>query len=264
MIRAAAIGLAVLTGLLGSVPASACPAPAPELLFHSCWGPARAELLLVPDEVPPPLGEADRRLTVTGVYTGRDTRPGGSPNPVGLFVDGGQVVNPTLARMDGVLLIEPGSGRATLHHRARVAIGGRRHDLTDPAARARFAAEAAAAGLSVAQSHLLIVDGRLDVRARRDAPRFVRRMLFEDAHGFGIWQGSGVLTLFEAAEAIRRALAPRMALNLDMGSYDYCRFEGPGGARDCAEVPHRPMRDYSNLIAVTWTAAPAEAPASGG
>lgn len=245
MIRAAAL-LAVLSAV---GPADACPAPAPGLLMHSCWGEARAELLLVPDEaLAPPEADAER-WTVTGAYTGRDTRAGGSPNPVGLFVDGGHVVNQTLAPMDGILLIA--DGRLSLHHRARVPWNGTVVDLSAPSARVRFAREAAADGVSVAQSHLIIVDGRLDVRDRPDAPRFTRRMLFEDAHGFGLWQSAAALTLHDAGAELIDGYAPRMALNLDMGSYDLCIWEIRDESRNCGYVPRRPMQDFSNLLAVT-------------
>lgn len=246
MIRAGIL----FAGLLWACSAHACPEPAPDLLFHSCWGEARATLVLRPDEPVPARPSDAEQLTVTGVYTGRDTRPNGSPNPVGLFIDGGAVINPTLARMDGILVIEP-SGALGLHHRERVPFDGAVVDLTNPSARITFAQAAAAQGLSVAQSHLLVVDGRLDVRDREGAPRFVRRLLFTDDHGFGLWQSGTAQTLFEAGKQIVNRLAPRMALNLDMGSYDICRRENAVNYSDCAHVPPRSAADYSNLLVMT-------------
>ncbi|MEM9145469.1 MAG: hypothetical protein AAGC57_04660 [Pseudomonadota bacterium] len=250
MIRPAAL----LAATLWAAPAEACPPPAPDLLAHSCWGKATADLMLLPQDHSPPLAADAQRWTVTGVYTGRDRRPDGAPNPVGLFVDGGTAVNTTLARMDGVLILD--QGRPSLHHRARVQLGGRRYDLTDPAVRMAFAIRAAADGLSVAQSHLIVVDGQLDTRPRQDAPRFVRRMLFEDAFGFGLWQSRGALSLHDAGAAILAEYAPRMALNLDMGSYDFCEAERAGAARDCGGVPRRARADFSNWLAVTLVPAP--------
>lgn len=227
-------------------PAASCPGPPPGLLLHSCTGGTEAALLLLPEDGVP-AGAAGQVLLVTGAYTATDRRPGDLPKPVGLFVHGGRVVNPNLGRMDGVLVIDP-AGRPSLHHRARVPLAGALHDLTDPAARAVFAGAAAAAGLSVMQSHLLIVDGQVDVRPQEDAPRFLRRILFTDAGGFGLWQSRGAVTLHEAAETLLREHAPRMALNLDMGSYDYCWRLGAGIAEPCGLLGLADTGRLSNLL----------------
>lgn len=248
MIRPGALAAALAVALaLSAASALACPAPSPELLFHSCWGEGRARVLLLPeDSLPDPVTAAEH-LLVTGAYTATDTRDGGLAKPVGLFVHGGRVINPNLARMDGVLVVDP-AGTLSLHHRAAVPLGGHSHDLRTLAERQAFAAAASAAGLSVLQSHLLIGDGRLDVRPVPDAPRAVRRMLFTDADGYGIWQPPGLLTLHEAAEALVAAHAPRMALNLDMGGHDYCWRHGPEGARSCGLLGRDETATLSNLI----------------
>ena len=130
----------------------------------------------------------------------------------------------------------------------RVPLDGQRYDLTEPPARAAFTRAAAAAGLSVLQSHLLIVDGALDIRPRADAPMFVRRILFADAHGFGLWQSRWPMTLHGAAEKLALSLAPRMALNLDMGSFDYCwRIEEARHTR-CGFLARTDTAKLSNLL----------------
>ena len=185
-------------------------------------------------------------LTVTGAYTGKDRRDGDLPNPVGLFIDNGKVINPTLARMDGVLLID--ADVLSLQHRERVAIGGARYALGDPAARRAFAERAADAGLSVAQSHLVIVEGALDARPVEDAPVAVRRLLFTDAHGYGVYQSPEAMTLFDGAEALKAELAPEMALNLDMGSYDYCVATEGYSLTNCGVLGVDDTGRLSNLL----------------
>ncbi len=239
-----ALALAALLAAAGGGASAACPPLSETLLLHSCHGGARAGLLLLPDE---PLPEDGPALLVTGAYTGTEARASGAPKPVGLFVDGGRVVNPNLARMDGILLIDA-AGRLALHHRARVPLGGAAHDLRDPAARARFARAAAAAGLSVMQSHLLIVEGRLDVRPREGAPLAPRRILFTDGQGFGLWQSAEPMTLHAAAAALAAAHAPEMALNLDMGSHDYCWRLLAGRAERCGLVGRTDLARFSNLL----------------
>lgn len=235
-----------------AAPAAACPAPGPELLFHSCWGKARLVVALLPEDLPlPPAPAAARRLVVTGTYTAREPRADGSPKPVGLFVHRGRVINPNLGRMDGVLIVDPADGRPVLHHRTAVPLGGRRYDLTRLEERRAFLAAAAAAGLSALQSHLLIVEGRVDVRDQEGAPVFVRRIFFSDAEGFGIYQTPAPLTLRGAAERLSATLAPRMALNLDMGSYDYCLASGDGVEATCGLLGAGDTAKLSNLLALT-------------
>jgi len=250
---AALMAFAMVLQMLWPAPeAMACPPASGELRFHSCWGKGRLAVLLLPDDLPiSPIPAVRLRLVVTGAYTARDTRGDGLPKPVGLFVHGGRVINPNLGRMDGVLISDPGSGRPTLHHRSRLPLGNRIYDLSQLTERRAFLANAAAAGVSVLQSHLLIVDGRIDVHQTDDAPIFVRRMLFTDADGFGIYQTRAAVTLRTAAEQLASQLAPTMALNLDMGSYDYCREANSGIEIGCGVLARDNTDKLSNLLVLT-------------
>jgi len=244
-------GLALLV-TLGAAPAAACPLPSDKLLFHSCWGQGRLAVVLLPEDLPlPEAAPQGRRLVVTGAYTARESRGDGLAKPVGLFVHDGAVINPNLGRMDGMLVVDPADGAPELHHRERVALDGRDYDLTVLGQRRAFVTEASAHGLSVLQSHLLIVDGRIDVRQQDDAPAYVRRMLFVDEAGFGLYQTRWPVTLHEAARRLGQALAPRMALNLDMGSYDYCQRAEGGAEASCGRLDRDDTGKLSNLLALT-------------
>jgi hypothetical protein len=250
MIRGLA-GLALLA-TLGAAPAAACPPPSDKVLFHSCWGQGRLAVVLLPEDLPlPEAAPQGRRLVVTGAYTARDSRGDGLAKPVGLFVHGGAVINPNLGRMDGVLLVDPDNGAPELHHRARLALGGRDYDLTVLDQRRAFLAEASARGLSVLQSHLLIIDGRVDVRQQDDAPVYVRRMLYVDDEGFGLYQTRWPVTLHDAARQLAEALAPRMALNLDMGSYDYCQRTEAAAEAGCGRLDRDDTGKLSNLLVLS-------------
>jgi len=255
MIRRLAALLALATGLGLSTPAGACPEPNANLLFHSCWaGRAHARLLLLPEELPLPGagGLPDGlRVTVTGAYTGTERRAGGAPNPVGLFVNEGHVVNRNLGRMDGVLIIDPADGEPRLHHREHVRMGEHAYNLTELAQRRAFLGRAADLGLSVMQSHLLVVDGRVDVRPQEGAPVFLRRMLFTDALGFGLYQTRWPVTLHDAAQDIVSALAPDMVLNLDMGSFDFCRRVEAGLEASCGSLRLEDIGKLSNLLVLS-------------
>lgn len=242
---------ALLAATLYAPPAHACPTPTPELLFHSCWGAAQADVHLLPDDPPtlPGEGSPGRWLAVTGAYTGKDARADGAPNPVGLFIDGGRLIQPNLARMDGVLVVGALSRSLALHHRERVRLGGKRFDLSKIEERRAFTDAAADAGISVIQSHLLIVDGRPDVRPTSNAPMFVRRLLFTDRDGYGVWESPRAMTLFEATRALEAAQGPDMALNLDMGSYDYCWMLADGALSSCGFLGRDDTGRLSNLLA---------------
>ena len=233
-------------------PAVACPEPGEGVMFHSCWGEARLELMLLPEDLPLPEPPAEGlRLVVTGAYTGTDTRAGSAPNPVGLFLHEGEVVNRNLGRMDGILVVEPAAGQPAFHHRARVRLGDRAYDLRQLDQRRAFVEAAAARRLSVMQSHLLIAGGQVDVSPQEGAPAHVRRVLFSDAHGFGVWQTPGPMTLHDATIAIDQRLAPEMAMNLDMGSYDFCRRAEAGAETACGGLSAEGTAKLSNLLLLT-------------
>lgn len=231
----------------------ACPdAAALGVLFSSCGGDARATALLLPEDLSA-LAPAQPGLVVTGAYTGAEKREGGMPKPVGLFIRAGEIVSREFAPMDGVLLIDA-EGRPELYHREAVAFGPRVWRLDDREERAAFIAAAEAAGASVAQSHLIVVDGAADVAGRENAPRFRRRAFVTHPDGWwGIWDsGARRLTLREAALEIERALGADMALNLDMGSYDYCvAVSAEGAAEICGALGAGQTARLSNLLAVS-------------
>lgn len=237
----------LLSGLLAAAPAAAglCARSDPALLWAACAGGARAELLLLPEDS----GETPAQaLDVTGGYTAVDRRKDGSPKPVGLFVRKGEVVGHEYVRFDGVLLIDA-AGAPRILYRRRAAFGGARYDLDDPDRRAAFVEAVSAAKGSLLQTHLLIVDGEIDAFESEGAPRFRRRVLFETEAGeIGVFDsGARALTLAEAAAEVAGTFHPRMAINLDMGSYDFCRL----GPQNCGLLTYGEMGKLSNILRLT-------------
>jgi hypothetical protein len=244
----AGLASGIVLATLAGAPAAACPDESERLLFHSCHGAATVELLLLPEEgaalASPPDGTS---LAVTGGYTGTDSRTEGHPNPVGLFVDNGRIVSPNLARMDGILVIGR-DGRPRIHRSTHVPLRDGFADLTDPDQRLDLAAWAAEQGLSVMQSHLLITGGRLDIRPQLDAPKARRRLLFTDRHGWGVYQSSEALTLFDAAFELQQRYRPMMAINLDMGSFDYCVAAAEAASESCGVIDPAQTGKLSNVL----------------
>lgn len=190
--------------------ASACTAEG--VIFYD--NDPRVSIHVVPDDLPL---DDTRGITVTGAYTGTEQRAAGGALPVGFFLRDGEVINRNGSRMDGVLLIDADGARIT----RRDAIG-----IDSAEGRQAFAEQAAGQGVSLLQSHLLVSEGELDIHPIDGAPRFTRRVLFQTGEGMGIWQSPQPLTLYAAAVAVERACAPDMAMNLDMGSFDYCTSDG--------------------------------------
>ncbi len=235
-----------LCGLLLAEPALArCGADAPGVLFGGCARDMTAALRLVPEGgITEREAEAQPRVTVTGSYTSGERR-----EPEGLFIVAGEALDPHPQGWDGVAVIDAG-GRLSLHYARRVDMGDLRFDLRRPASRRAFARMAAARGWSAFQSHLLVIDGRVDTRPRDGAPRFARRLLYTRADGgLGLYE-TPPMTLHDAALAIERDLAPVMAFNLDMGSYDYCRLDGPV-PRDCGALGAGQTAKLSNLLTLS-------------
>lgn len=236
------LAAALLAATLVASPAFACEKPDdPGLLFWSCN--AEAAVLLLPEDAGAPPVEPGL-LTVTGAYTATDRRDEQRPKPVGLFARAGEVVSREYVRFDGVLTIE--DRRPALHYRRDVGLAGRRFDLEDAEQRTAFMDAARDAGASVLQSHLLIVRGRVDTSPVEGAPSFRRRILFETGDGgVGVWDSSPrALTLDEAAREVAERFAPVMALNLDMGSYDFCLK----GATLCGALVYAQTGKLSNML----------------
>lgn len=241
---------AVFVVVAGQSQAASCPSPGDGLLLDSCGTPTRADLLLLApgDGVPSELIDEDKTtLIVTGAYTS-----GEKIEPEGFVLDHGTPYDPYIQGWDGLLLITP-QGELSLHHVARVKFRGSLSNLRDRAQRRAFVARARQLGLSAIQSHLLITDGKLDVRNVAGAPRFRRRIVFsyEDG-GYGIFDsGPRALTLFEAANEVASQYDPHMAFNLDMGSYDYCAMTREGQTSDCGSLDRSRTAKLSNILVFT-------------
>lgn len=224
-------------------------APPPQvLLIERRAGEARARILFLPDDADAVRRVADpgaTRLTVTGAYSSGDRF-----GPEGFVMRRGQALNPAPQGWDGLLLVDA-SGRASLHDVSRVRLGERRFNLRDRTDRRAFLSAAGRAKLSAIQSHLLINEGALDLRPIADAPRFRRRLLFETQDGrIGVFDTSPrIATLYEAAAALLAALPQaRMALNLDMGAYDFCERRIGPERRSCGLVAKIEHQKLTNLI----------------
>lgn len=211
---------------------------------------ASAQLIFLPDgaeQLDAPLKNGERRVLMTGAYSSGDRFA-----PEGFVLQKGDASLARLQRWDGLLLIDE-TGRVSLHDVSKVAYQDRRWNLREKPERKAFLRLARREGLSAVQSHLLINDGALDLKDAKDAPRFRRRLLFETRDGrIGVYDSSPrILTLYEAAIALKDAADPRFALNLDMGNYDYCETQSTEGSRLCGLLNRAGIDKLTNVLAIT-------------
>lgn len=243
--------LAALLLIMSPAWATAAPGPCiegPGVVASVCPGAGRADILLLPEDIWRMDGAAPGAVTVTGAYTGTDTRATGAPKPVGVFIVRGERISLELARMDG-LLVTGADGAARISTVADARIGDQAFDLKTLAGRVAFARRAEDVGASAFQSHLLIRDGALDLRAVDGAPVARRRVLFQRADGaLAIWEGQGATTLFAAASALMADHAPVMALNLDMGGHDFCEVVAANGPAPCGLLTRSGLPRMSNVL----------------
>lgn len=195
----------------------ACPTSF-SLLINSCKTPITAQLRVLPNDAK--LDE-QHLLSVTGAYSSGDRF-----GIEGLVIHNGKLISRRYQSWDGVLVIDS-QGVPKLFNAHDVLVENIRYNLKEKASREQFIKKAIASDLSVIQSHLLISNGELDLNEVDNAPRFKRRLLVSFADGnFAIWETKQSETLYDAAANLLQEVAPEMALNLDMGAYDYCK-KGP-------------------------------------
>ena len=226
--------------------ALACPDD-PRLLAFSCAQPVSVHLHALEQGEVAPETPPDT-LVVTGTYSSGDRY-----GIEGLAIVSGRVVSSRFQGWDGLAIFSP-AGEVSLHNVVRVPLGATTFNLRDTRQRETFVSQAEAAGLSVIQSHLLISDGRLDVRDIPDQPRYRRRILFStEAGDVGTFDTSpAALTLFDAATALEELARPVMALNLDMGAYDYCSRNDKGKLQDCGLLQRDRTDVLTNILTIRY------------
>lgn len=244
MMRTLCASMAALAFWSGAAEA-ACPAPQPSLIFASCAGTTHTELILLePGAGVPEVSDSGTELIVTGTYTS-----GEKVEPEGFVLDRGDAYDPYVQGWDGLLLLSE-HGLLTIAHVERVPLGEKTYNMRDRDERREFVEQSTNQKYSAIQSHLLIVDGEVDVRDQPAAPRFRRRIIFSDAEGhYGVYDSAPrTQTLFEAATEVAARFAPEMAFNLDMGSYDYCSLTVEGLDVPCGVLSREQTGKLSNVL----------------
>jgi len=218
-----------------------------DTLFSSCEGSVNAELLVLPQEPGTTSDAASRIVTVTGTYSSGDRF-----GIEGLALKNGQVISSRFQGWDGGLLITR-DGTPSIANVARLNLLNESYNLKNKTERTAFVNAAKTEQASFIQSHLLITDGRLDTREVEGAPKFQRRILYSDKMGALSLYDSGTrrLTLFEAAKELHETHKAHMALNLDMGSYDFCEITTLDSVKICGVLASSEDSRLTNLLRFT-------------
>ncbi|GHA61219.1 hypothetical protein GCM10008927_28330 [Amylibacter ulvae] len=202
-----------------------CVAPSDNFIAWDCAPSGHVSIHVVPDD-----GNIwDRRptpkLAVTGTYSSADRF-----GIEGLAIRNGNIISRRYKSWDGILLIN--RGKPHIFNSTSVRLSGRKFNLKNSTSRDAFIALAKRKSIDLIQSHLLINNGRIDVRDQPNQPKFKRRLLVQTDAGFGVYETDRPKTLFETARDMAALFDPQMALNLDMGAYDYCMK----GAANCGKL----------------------------
>ncbi len=238
-------------GWLGALASATDPVRADALLTPTARDAISAEILFLPEDtagLDAAPSDDSQRLTITGAYSSGDRFA-----PEGFVIRNGDATHPWPQGWDGLLLID-GEGRLSLHDVSSVRVDNQVFNLRKKNRREPFLDLAAQQGFTAVQSHLLINEGALDLEPVEGARKFRRRLLFEMPDGrIGIWDTSPrMVTLYEAAAELNEAEAPRFALNLDMGAYDFCeKRTGAAEPERCGILTRSGLSKLTNLLTLT-------------
>lgn len=163
------------------------------------------------------------RLVLSGTYTS----PLGMP--VGLNVLRGEVINPAIQKFDGLILLDR-EGQISLTH-----IDHLEYNLKPYRIRSSFSdyksflQKASKDRLSVLQSHLILNHGNILIQDNANGRKMRRRVLFATSDG-GIHIYDSFEkdhSLFDAAKFVKDTYAAQIAINLDMGDFNFCTLNTP-------------------------------------
>jgi len=151
----------------------------------------------------------------TGAYTSSFKRP------VGIFSINGKILNPAIRNWSGLFVVK--DGVAQLMDASNINIGFKKLNILKSIDDLKiFFDWIQKNNLSVLQSHLIVNNGKIAVKKKKDN-FFRRRVIFEDKNGIlHIYDSlNKKLTLFELSNILVNNYHVEKAINLDMGTYDY-------------------------------------------
>ncbi|MEO0896735.1 MAG: hypothetical protein AAFY71_10080 [Bacteroidota bacterium] len=193
-----------------------------------------------------PLQQSDHRLIMTATYTS----PYGMPT--GLCISGGKVINPFLQKWDGMILIQ--NGKIRLAHIDQLPLPFSQIDIKrDYNHYKAFLEMATTSQMTVLQSHLLVDRGKVAVGGNSSARKMRRRVIFQTKdQGLHIYDSmDDLLSLKECAEILVNQYKANVAINLDMGGYNFfTHIKKNGQTEDLSELFQGVI--LSNLLVIDY------------
>jgi hypothetical protein len=188
------------------------------------------------------------RLIVTGTYT--------SPfnTPVGLTINQGKVLNPALQKWDGILVIDY-NGKAHItdinHLMYNFTLFDIRNSYKDYLT---FFQIAQVNKLTIIQSHLIISNGNILIdKQNLKREKFRRRVIFQTKdNALYVYDSfKQRLTFYKLAQILKNKYNAKIALNLDMGTYNYAvLYENNREKKNYSELGSRVI--LSNFLVIDY------------
>jgi hypothetical protein len=165
-----------------------------------------------------PLGTKSNRIVMAGGYTAPDSLPDG------LTIVNGTVVNPTLQKFDGLIIIHP-NHQIELTNVDNIRLNETvLHLKSNPTDLTTLLNIATKNKISILQSHLLLDKGMILIGEKASTRVFRRRVIFQTSdHQLYVYDSLDKKeTLLETATRLKQQFGANTAINLDMGTYNYC------------------------------------------
>jgi len=164
--------------------------------------------------------ESKNRIILTGTYT--------SPFaiPTGLCIINGEIINPALQKWNGLLILNKdrqlniySADDLTVDFKD-LKIKTNYNDYID------FVEKLKQDKLSVIQSHLILYKGNVLIENNPQEKKFRRRIIFQTAdNSIHIYDSfDKEVTLFDIATSLHADFKAVSAINLDMGTYNFCKL----------------------------------------
>lgn len=189
---------------------------------------------------------SENRLVLSAIYT--------SPlaMPVGLNLRNGEVINPAIQKFDGLILIDK-DGQISLTHIDHLVYNLKPYHIrTSFEDYKSFLRKARKERLSVLQSHLILNNGDILIQDNAKGRKMRRRILFATSDGgihiYDSFEKNH--SLYDAAKYVKDNYVAQVAINLDMGDFNFCTLNTPERFKNYSQL--KPGTVISNLLIIDY------------
>jgi len=190
------------------------------------------------------IGQSNNSLIITGAYTSSYKRP------VGLFSSNGKIINPAIKKWTGILIVK--NKKMYIENARNIPIEFKIINIIENFNDYLFFLKWVEKNdISVLQTHMLVDNSKVVV-SNKNNKKFRRRVIYEDINNnIKIYDSENKkLTLFDLSNILIKNHKAKKAINLDMGTYDYCSYKKDNKTTNCGYL--KDTNILSNLIEISW------------